>query len=347
MATGSVAPSPTQASSNVSRPTIPTGLVPVAVLLAAAAVLLALLPSLAQAVWEVPHLFLLGAVISFGVFTQRNNDADGNGNAAGAKRSSLAWNARYHPDDPLVVIADHHAVPSDEDDDGGLEGARRERPLSLPVRRLKPASASAAAAQESETGGDASCGGFGEETDSCASSSGFWAGARAVPSPPSVLDADLDFSPCSQPPQSERPFFVQHSANRSRGSNAATPTPTPTPASTVPRGFVQGYQYHPSAPGDQPLSDDGEVTDWDDEDAADGSDIEMTPVSSERSVRGDDFAACDDDHNDGDGDGDDTSVDEELLKLAAKAEPDGEEEVDRKADEFIAKFREQIRLQRH
>jgi hypothetical protein len=40
-------------------------------------------------------------------------------------------------------------------------------------------------------------------------------------------------------------------------------------------------------------------------------------------------------------------VDEELLKLAAKAEPDREEEVDRKADEFIAKFREQIRLQKH
>ncbi|CAD6243154.1 unnamed protein product [Miscanthus lutarioriparius] len=324
----SVAPSPTQ-TSHVSRPPIPTGLVPVAVLLAAAVGLLALLPSLAQAVWEVPNLFLLGAVISFGVFTQRNNDAadgSGNNNAASTKDSSLAWNARHHPDDPLVVIADHHAVPSDDDDDDdGLEGAR-ERPLSLPVRRLKPA------ARESETGCDVSDG-FGEETDSCASSSGFWAGARAAPSPPSVLDADLDFSPCSQP-QSERPFFVQHSANKSRGSNAATETPP-----TVPRVFVQGY--HPSAPGDQLLSDDGEVTDDWDEDAADGSD-EMTPVSSERSVSGD-FAACASDHNDGD----DTSVDEELLKLAAKAEPDGEEEVDRKADEFIAKFREQIRHQRH
>lgn len=313
---------------------IPTGLAPVAVLLAAAVGLLALLPSLAQAVWEVPHLFLLGAVISFGVFTQRNNnDADGSNAAASAKDSALEWNARYHPDDPLVVIADH-AVPSDDDDGGGMQGAR-ERPLSLPVRRLKPAAA-AAAAQASETGGDASDG-FGEETeDSCASSSGFWAGARAVPSPPSVLDADMDFSPCSQP-QSERPFSVQHSSsNKSRASNAATATP----ASTVPRGFVQ--EYYPSVPGDQPLSDDGEVTDWDEDADDDGSD-EMTPVSSERSVRGD-FAACADDHNDGDGD--DTSVDEELLMLAAKAEPDGEE-VDRKADEFIAKFREQIRLQRH
>lgn len=323
------APTPTQ-TSHVSRP-IPTGLVPVAVLVAAAAGLLALLPSVAQAVWEVPHLFLLGAVISFGVFTQsqRNNGADGsgNGNAASAKDSPLAWNARYHPDDDPLVVVEDHAVPRGDDDDG-LEGAR-ERPLSLPVRRLKLKPAAASRSQESETGGDASDG-FGEETDSCASSSGFWAGARAVPSPPSVLDAQQ----CE-----ERPFFVQHSASKSRGCSAATPAPG---APTVSRGFVQWC--HPSVPGDkQPLSDDGEVTDWDED--ADGSSDEMTAaVSSEKSVPGD-VASCASDCNDGDGD--DTSVDEELLKLAAKAEPDREEEVDRKADEFIAKFREQIRLQRH
>jgi hypothetical protein len=328
------APTPTQ-TRHVSRP-IPTGLVPVAVLVAAAAGLLALLPSVAQAVWEVPHLFLLGAVISFGVFTQsqRNNDADGsgngNGNAASAKDSPLAWNARYHPDDEPLVVVEDHAVPRGDDDDDGLEGAR-ERPLSLPVRRLKlkPAAASRSQGSETGSGGDASDG-FGEETDSCASSSGFWAGARAVPSPPSVLDAQQ----CE-----ERPFFVQHSASKSRGCSAATPAPG---APTVSRGFVQWC--HPSVPGDkQPLSDDGEVTDWDED--ADGSSDEMTAaVSSERSVPGD-VASCASDCNDGDGD--DTSVDEELLKLAAKAEPDREEEVDRKADEFIAKFREQIRLQKH
>jgi hypothetical protein len=338
------APTPTQ-TRHVSRP-IPTGLVPVAVLVAAAAGLLALLPSLAQAVWEVPHLFLLGAVISFGVFTQsqRNNDADGsgngNGNAASAKDSPLAWNARYHPDDEPLVVVEDHAVPRGDDDDDGLEGAR-ERPLSLPVRRLKlkPAAASRSQGSETGSGGDASDG-FGEETDSCASSSGFWAGARAVPSPPSVLDAQLGLSPRSlQPESEERPFFVQHSASKSRGCSAATPAPG---APTVSRGFVQWC--HPSVPGDkQPLSDDGEVTDWDED--ADGSSDEMTAaVSSERSVPGD-VASCASDCNDGDGD--DTSVDEELLKLAAKAEPDREEEVDRKADEFIAKFREQIRLQRH
>ncbi|CAO2039949.1 unnamed protein product [Urochloa humidicola] len=328
---GAVSPAPTQTTTHVSRPPIPPGLVPVAVLLAAAVGLLALLPSLAQAVWEVPHLFLLGLVISYGVFTQRNTDADAAGNVPAKERSSLAWNARCHPDGPLVVVADHAAAPDDDVDGHGEQGAR-ERPLSLPVRRLKPAAA--AAREFCEAGGDAGDA-FGDETDSCASSSAFWAGARAAPSPPSVLDADLGFSPCSQPPESSpRPFSVHN----------ATAAP-----STVSRGaFVPGYRA--PVPGDQPWTwsdDDGEGTDWDDEEEEDAdADVadEMMTVSSERSVRGDFEAACGGyDHSEGG----DTSVDEELLELAAKTEPDGEEEVDRKADEFIAKFREQIRMQRH
>jgi len=308
---------------------IPSGLVPAAALLAAAVGLLALLPSLAQAVWEVPHLVLLGLVISYGVLTQRNADAGGNGNNA-AKEGSVAWNARYHPDGPLVVVADH-ASPSPRVVGGGAQQGARERPLSLPVRRLKTPPSSAKESETDGDGGDA----LGEETDSCASSSGFWAGARAVPSPPSVLDADMGLSsPCSQP-QSSRPFFT-HSADTSHGLNAATP-------SAVSRGFVPGHR--PPVPRDQPWSDDdGEATDWDDEDDADVSD--GMAVSSERSVRGYFAAACTNDYHSEAGDGD-TSVDEELLELAAKAALDGEEEVDRKADEFIAKFREQIRLQRH
>ncbi|CAN6232717.1 unnamed protein product [Urochloa humidicola] len=322
------APTPTTTTTHVSRPPIPPGLVPVAVLLAAAVGLLALLPSLAQAVWEVPHLFLLGLVISYGVFTQRNATDGNDSSAANKERSSLAWNARYHPDGPLVVVADHAAAPSDDD---GKHGAR-ERPLSLPVRRLKPAAS--AAREFSEAAGDA----FGDETDSCASSSEFWAGtdARAAPSPPSVLDADMGLSPCSQPPESSPPPFSVHNATAA--------------ASTVSRGaFVPGYCA--PVPGDQPWTwsdDDGEGTDdWDDEEDENADDDvagEMTTVSSERSVRGDFEAACGGyDHSEGG----DTSVDEELLELAAKMEPDGEEEVDRKADEFIAKFREQIRMQRH
>ncbi|KAF8768733.1 hypothetical protein HU200_007291 [Digitaria exilis] len=333
------APAPTQTAIHVSRRPIPPGLVPVAVLLAAAVGLLALLPSLAQAVWEVPHLFLLGLVISYGVFTSQQRNADGNG-ANAAKERSLAWNARYHPDDPLVVVADHHAATSHDDDDDGEQQAAgaRERPLSLPVRRLKPA---AAAEEVSETvdddAGDAFVGE--EETDSCTSSSAFWAGgARAVPSPPSVLDADLGLSPPRSQPESSasasRPFFVHSGASNSHASNAAAAA-----ASAMSRGFVAPGNLR-SVPHEQPWNDDnGEGTDWDDEED------EMTVVSSVRSVRGDLAGACAYDHNEGD-DGD-TSVDEELFELAAKMEPDGEEEVDRKADEFIAKFREQIRLQRH
>ncbi|CAN6279418.1 unnamed protein product [Urochloa humidicola] len=337
----------TQTTTHVSRPPIPPGLVPVAVLLAAAVGLLALLPSLAQAVWEVPHLFLLGLVISYGVFAQRNTDAEaGNNNAAKAERS-LAWNARYHPDAPLVVVADHAAAPRDDDEgDGHGHGhdhhGARERPLSLPVRRLKQP---AAALQESSEsgGGDA----VGEETGSCASSpsSAFW--GAAAPSPPSVLDADLGLSPCSQlESSSPRPFSVHGGARECHGSDAAAAA-----ASTVSRGaFVPGYYRAPVVVSgdDRPWSEDdgGESTDWDEEEDGEGAE-EMTTVSSERSSVRDDFevaaAACAYDHSEGG----DTSVDEELLELAAKAEPDAEEEVDRKADEFIAKFREQIRMQRH
>ncbi|KAL6633852.1 hypothetical protein ACP70R_026523 [Stipagrostis hirtigluma subsp. patula] len=315
-------PAPAQTAghvNNMARP-IPSGLVPVAVLLAAAVGLLSLLPSLAQAVWEVPHLFLLGLVISYGVFAHNTADADKAAGAGDAKDGAVAWSSRYHPDEPLVVVADHAA--SDADD--GEHGAR-ERPISLPVRRLKPA-----AAQVSEAGNDSD--GVGEETDSSASSAGFWAGACAAPSPPSVLDADVSHSPCSQQEPPSPPPFSVHSNMSSRSNSATT-------LFTKSRGFPGGY--HPTVPRDQPSSDDGEVTDWDEED---GESDQMT-VSAERSFPAD-FTACANHGND-QSDGD-TSVDEELLKLARKAAPEeGSDEVDRKADEFIAKFREQIRLQRH
>ncbi|GJN21740.1 hypothetical protein PR202_gb09252 [Eleusine coracana subsp. coracana] len=278
-------------SATTKRSQFPAGVVPAAaVLLAVAAGLLSLLPSLAQAVWEVPHLFVLGLVISYGVFTQRNTDleqagGDGNNNVI------LAWNnARHHrPDEPLIVVAADHAH----------EGAM-ERPLSLPVRRLKPPPPT----QETDATGDASSdGGVGEETEiSSASSSGFCAGARTAPSPPSVLDADLGLSPCSSQPQSP-PFF----AHKPGG------------------GFSSGYD-HPYMARDETFSeDDGEATDWDDDDEVDAAD-EMTVSSERSSARGDFVTACANDHNDGDG--------------------EGKDEVDRKADEFIAKFRERIRMQK-
>jgi hypothetical protein len=297
----------TQTTGHVSAPaarwiSLPSGLVPVAVLLAAAVGLVSLLPSLAQAVWEVPHLFVLGLVISYGVFSQRNTDVEATTTGLGdGDGGAKAWNARYRPDDPLVMVADHAAG------DGSAREGAMERPLSLPVRRLKPP----AATQEPDVAG--------EETDSSASSSGFWAGAHTAPSPPSVLDADLGLSPCSQP---QLPPFFGHGSATTKSSG-----------------------YYPCRPRDETLSEDGEETDdWDAE--VDGSDDEMTVSSERSSLHGDVVTICANDQTDGDGDDDGTSVDEELFKLAWKAAPaEGEEEVDRKADEFIAKFREQIRRQ--
>ncbi|KAG8071687.1 hypothetical protein GUJ93_ZPchr0006g42987 [Zizania palustris] len=309
MAGAAASPSPTtqaHAGHVVARhQQIPSALVPVAVLLAVAVGALSLVPSVAQAVWEVPHLVLLGLVVSYGVFAQKKSGGDGDG--GGAKDGDGAWNSRYLPDDPLVVVANHEAC--DDDDDGG----ESERPLSLPVRRLKPP------ALESEAG-DASDDGIGGETDSSASTAGFWAGASAGHSPPSVLDAV-----------------------RSRKSIAAT-----APYSIKSTGFPS---YGSPVPRDQSfIDDDGEVTDWDD-DEADGPD-EMAASSQMSSYNGD-FTACgnhdndDDYYNDGDdGNDGDMSVDEELFELAAQAATEEEDEVDRKADEFIAKFREQIRLQK-
>ena len=294
MAGAAAAAAPTQTGR--AKP-IPAALVPAAVLVAVVVAVLALLPSVAQAVWELPHLLLLGLVVSYGVFAQQQKN---NGYATAKDDGhARAWNSRYRPDDPLVVLAPDHAAAVDDGEDGASV-----RPFSLPVRRLKPV------IEDSETDG-----GVGEETDSSASTVGFWAGAPTAPSPPSVLDA-FD----------------------SRKINAATPP------STVSKGF-DGYDS--PSPRDQPSCNEDEEeeeegTDWDED--ADGSE-EMTAASSERSFPGD-FVACRNRvYNGSEGDGE--SVDEELHELTSKAGPEeGVDEVDRKADEFIAKFREQIRLQR-
>uniref|UniRef100_A0A0D9VJ28 DUF4408 domain-containing protein n=1 Tax=Leersia perrieri TaxID=77586 RepID=A0A0D9VJ28_9ORYZ len=289
----------TQAIHNVvvsaNKQIISSALVPVAALLAVAVGALSLLPSLAQAVWEVPHLFLLGLVISYGVFAQNNSRRRGDG--GGGDR---AWNSRYLAGEPLVVVADN----AESDDEGGG------KPLSLPVRRLKPPAAAAAqAATESDGGGDGSDDGIGgAETDSSASTAGrFWG---AGPSPPSVLDAVC----------------------RSRKFSAA--------ATAAPSTMSKGYDSLAPRGDDQSFSDDGEVTDWDEEEEEEeeaGVEDEMA-ASPQRSY---------DDDWSGDGNGDrDVSADEELFERAAKAGAEVEDEVDRKADEFIAKFREQIRLQR-
>lgn len=270
-----------------------SALVPVAVLLAVAVGAVSLLPSLAQAVWEVPHLFLLGLVVSYGVFAQKisTGGSGGGGGGGGGDDGARAWNSRYLSDDPLVVVADNAA--SDDDDGGGASG----RPLSLPVRRLKPPPPAPTMPGIESEAGDASDDGIGAETDSSASTAGFWGTA---PSPPSVLDA------------------VCRSRKPAATATAAAP-------SAMSKGFPSYISPAPRC--DQSFSDDGEVTDWDDDDDEKADVQDEMAASPQRSYV---------DHDDYNGDGD------ELSELAAEVE----DEVDRKADEFIAKFREQIRLQR-
>uniref|UniRef100_A0A0E0CPA3 DUF4408 domain-containing protein n=1 Tax=Oryza meridionalis TaxID=40149 RepID=A0A0E0CPA3_9ORYZ len=272
-----------------------SALVPVAVLLAVVVGAVSLLPSLAQAVWEVPHLFLLGLVVSYGVFAQKISTG-GSGGGGGGDDGARAWNSRYLSDDPLVVVADNAA--SDDDDGGGASG----RPLCLPVRRLKPPPPAPTTPGRESEAGDASDDGIGAETDSSASTAGFWG---TGPSPPSVLDAVC----------------------RSR-------KPTATATAAAPSAMSKGFPSYisPEPRRDQSFSDDGEVTDWDNDDDDEEDDVQDEMAASpQRSYV---------DHVDYNGDGD------ELSELAAEAAAEVEDEVDRKADEFIAKFREQIRLQR-
>lgn len=199
----------------------PSNFVAKAVLFAVVVALLPLLPtSQAPRIWELPHILLLGLVISYGVFGQRNADAevaavaavkpvddesvesyvsqmmqgslvfednDGDCDGGGAKDGVQAWSSQYYPDDPLVVVADTGS--------NNGKGDPSEKPLLLPVRKLKPAAEESAALT-----GDISDGIKEEEAEFLAPKAGY-GGVRehAIPSPSSVLDADLTLSPCSPP----------------------------------------------------------------------------------------------------------------------------------------------------
>ena len=99
--------------------------------------------------------------------------------------------------------------------------------------------------------------------------------------------------------------------------------------------------YDPVAPSDDQAAADDEA----DEMAA-ASD---SSFSDDMARDGDDEHDEEEDNYDEEGDEEgrqgDNSCDEELFELATRPEPE-EDEVDKKADEFIAKFREQIRMQR-
>ncbi|KAF8702365.1 hypothetical protein HU200_032738 [Digitaria exilis] len=371
----------------------PSNLAAKAALFALVVALLPLLPtSQASKIWELPHLLLLGIIISYGVFGQKNadaevaaaavaadakpvddeasveayvsqimqgsplvfeeNDRDGDcGSGAAGKDGLQAWSSQYLPDDPLVVVADTNTG----------DGNAGEKPLLLPVRKLKPG------AEESATLTDTISDGIDaeeeeEEEEEFIAPKGGYDGVRdrAIPSPSSVLDADLTLSPSSPPllsppppPPPPPPFLGcgRHSLRKAKKARSFNEFGN--------RRTNEMLGLHGGVEPVVPLDDGEDDAVYDDAELDD----EMV-VASESSFSSDDMGTDGDDDKEEDifeedeeeEEEDGNSCDEELFELATRQGPEVEDEeevedevedeVDRKADEFIAKFREQIRMQR-
>lgn len=393
----------------------PSSLAAKAALFALVVALLPLLPSgQAPRIWELPHLLLLGIIISYGVFGQKNADAEvaataayatpvdveasveayvsqmmqgslvfdeNDGNDGANKDGSVqqqAWSSRYLPDDPLVVVADTSA-PGTNSGNGDTDTGGKGKPLLLPVRKLKPAAAAPTGDMMSDVSGIEDEGEEEEEEELLlAPKSGTGYGVvreHAFPSPSSVLDADLTLSPSSPPllppPPPPPPFlgrgrsgllkakarsfnefgFGVLSSDRSPNGSLGSHSHSAAGSSRKfrPRYAVQATRsstfgrYDPVVPihddeaGDETL---GEMVAT--SDSSFSSDLDDDTIKEENSCE-DDGVSEDDGVN---------SCNEELFELATRPGLEGETEtevegeVDRKADEFIAKFREQIRMQK-
>ncbi|KAF7017902.1 unnamed protein product [Triticum aestivum] len=355
----------------------PSNLAGKAVLFAVVVALLRMLPtSQTPGIWDLPHILLLGLVISYGVFGQRNADADvvvppvaasskvtdddesveafvsqilqgplvfegnsGDGGSGGARDGAVqAWSSQYYPDDALVVVAD--------------TGDAGEKPILLPVRKLKPLAEESAPGNVSDDATD-------EEAEFLPKEEIGYGSARekAMSSPSSVLEAGLTLSPSSPPPPPPPPQFRGGARGlgkaRARSFNEYGVGDMSMSGRT---GLRSRFRSNSSiqATRRSTFTDYDPVAPSDDQAAADDEADEMAAASD--SSFSDDMARDGDDEHDeeednydeeGDEEGrqGDNSCDEELFELATRPEPE-EDEVDKKADEFIAKFREQIRMQR-
>ncbi|PUZ48305.1 hypothetical protein GQ55_7G235200 [Panicum hallii var. hallii] len=369
----------------------PSNLAAKAALFALVVALLPLLPtSQAPRIWELPHLLLLGIIISYGVFGQKNADAevvaaadtkpvddgasveayvsqmmqgsplvfehndrdrDGDDGGGASKVGVQAWSSQYIPDDPLVIVADTN--------DG--EGKLGEKPLLLPMRKLKPAAEDSAALTDDISDGieDEE-----EEEEILAPKAGYdGVSERAIPSPSSVLDADLTLSPSSPPllpppPPPPLPPFLGRGRRSLRNAKARSFSEfgvigNQSTNERLGLHGVDGKQFRSKSAvqatrnafaGYDPVVPIGD----DDDDAVD-AELDEAVAASESSFSSDVVTDGDEDEKVVDEE-DGSSCDEELFELATKpgaeVEEEVEDEVDRKADEFIAKFREQIRMQR-
>lgn len=402
----------------------PSNLIAKAALFAVVVALLPLLPSSpAPRIWELPHLLLLGIIISYGVFGQKNADAEvvaaavarpdndeppsveayvsemmqgsfgfarnddcGVDEEGGEDGGGVqAWSSRYLPDDPLVVVADT----------ANNDGKGEKKPLHLPVRKLKPADEVPATALRM---GDIISDGIEKEEEEeeedglreflTPKKTGFdeIVRERAIPSPSSVLDADLTLSPSSPPllppppPPPPPPQFLVGSGRsrlqkakarsfnefgvgdyrsvsgrrrsgllQSAGSKQRT-FRSKSAVQASRRSAFAGYDpaasigYEEAAADDEGEFDDDEVVAGgaaSDDDSSFGSDDDMI---TDNDKEDNSYKEMEDEDNG-------SSCDEELFELATRPGPEADEvvvgdEVDRKAEEFIAKFRDQIRMQR-
>ncbi|KAM3389001.1 hypothetical protein ACQJBY_011248 [Aegilops geniculata] len=357
----------------------PSNLAGKAVLFAVVVALLRMLPtSQTPGIWDLPHILLLGLVISYGVFGQRNADADvvvppvaasskvadddesveafvsqilqgplvfegnsGDGGSSGARDGGVqAWSSQYYSNDPLVVVAD--------------AGDASEKPLLLPVRKLKPS------ATKESAPGNVSDDGTGEEAEFLPKEEIGYGSARehAISSPSSVLDAGLTLSPSSPPPPPPPPQFRGGARGlgkaRARSFNEYGVGDMSMSGRTGLRSRFRSNSsiqatrrstftgYDPVAPFDDQADADDEV---DDMAAASDSSFSSDDVARDGDDEHDEEEDNYDEEGEEEGPQGDNSCDEELFELATRPEPE-EDEVDKKADEFIAKFREQIRMQR-
>jgi hypothetical protein len=327
------------------------------------AVAVALLPSSqAPRLWELPHLLLLGIIISYGVFGQKNADAEVAAVAAKDEEPSVeafvsemmqgpfaseksdrddgdggvnedgvqAWSSQYLPDDPLVVVADNVS------NDG--------KGIHLPVRELKPATKE----------GDMSDGIIEEEEygEFLVPKAGYDVRERAIPSPSSVLDADLTLSPSSPPlfpPPPPPPFLgkrrrLQKARARSfnelgvGGRSMSGRRLSLLQSAGNEQQFRSRSASRSAFAGYDPVASIGH-------EAAELDEV-VAGATSDSSFSSDTLTGHDKEEDSyGEEEEEEDSCDEELFELATRPSLEADE-VDRKAEEFIAKFRDQIRMQR-
>ncbi|OAY83215.1 hypothetical protein ACMD2_15776, partial [Ananas comosus] len=317
-----------------------------ALLVAVLVVALPLLPSrapefvdgtLLTRTWELLHLLLVGIAISYGLFSRRNADADKDRAAAGKHDAAQSYVPQILRGPSAVFGDDDDGVDGDDDrgdagvrawssqyypndpvvvvaKDSGSAGGGRGRgrggdePLLLPVRSLK------SRAREADSGRNR----FSRTPDEDA----------AVLSSPIPWRShelkDVSAKPLMKPQSSINiPSSIAKSVRTVRPKEAQATQAADGPEIPVP---VPMYRRKEDSEFVDKAVIESDDSDSRDSDSSDERETDDDDIIAESSGKEDEAPNC-------------------VAEAKAEAEPD-DNEVDKKADEFIAKFREQIRLQR-